>query len=86
VSRQRYFKLTPKGRAPRVTRVWPADSDGAAFDVLLLLSFALGLLFAAASFPEARYSRAYLLLGMACVLLVWLSLVAGKPRRAGARR
>jgi hypothetical protein len=51
-----------------------------------LLSFALGLLIAAASFPEARYSRAYQLLGMACVLLVWLSMVAGKPRRAGARR
>ena len=22
---QRYFKLTPKGRAPKVTRVWPAE-------------------------------------------------------------
>jgi hypothetical protein len=72
---QRYFKVTPKGRAPKVTRVWKVEEKPwyirYAYDWMLLL-IAVPFLVARAWVPNngwTAFGLEYILIG---IFFMWL--------------
>ena len=72
---QRYFKVTPKGRAPKVTKVWKADEEPwyirYAYDWMLLL-FALPILAARASVSSDGWTAVSLEVILMGIFFMWL--------------
>jgi hypothetical protein len=75
------FRHTRKGRAPKVTREWPA-AEHVPTSHLLLLSIAMGIIIALATTPGVLWSHEMLLLAMACVFWVLSGMLMGEPKRS----
>jgi hypothetical protein len=73
---QRYFKLTHKGRAPKVTRVWPAVEKSwyirYAYDFIILL-ISIALVFMRAAFSRNEWISFSLEVLLAGFFYMWLT-------------
>jgi hypothetical protein len=74
---QRYFKVTPKGRAPKVTRIWPAEEipwySQYYLDFLLLL-IAIPIVYARSKVPDGGWVA----FGLE-IILVWIVIMLIYP-------
>jgi hypothetical protein len=73
---QRYFKLTRKGRAPKVTRVWPVEAKPwhirYAYDWILLL-ISIPLIYGRVSISSNEWIAFSLEVLLAGIFFMWLT-------------
>ena len=82
---QRYFKLTPKGRAPKVHMEWPAEEEipwyYAYFLHVILIIVAIPVAMARKDVPDDGWLAFFL-----DAILIWIFVVVIMPPRETARR